>query len=800
MTEPLKPQQLYHKCDISGWDFQTTESLESLEETIGQDRALEAISFGVGMGHEGYNLYVMGSSGLGKHTVVRDALLRQAEGETRRADWCYVANFSDPHIPNALCLPAGTGRILRGDMDQLIEDLLKDIPAALHSDEYRRRVKEINAQYKEREQSVAEDLGKRALDKGIAMIDTPTGYTLAPEVDGKVLDSDEFQKLSQQERERISTVLEEVKDELKEALGKMPTWQHEVRKQFRELDREFVTVVVDSLVGELIEKHNSLPDVVRYLEAAKEDIVNNFELFQHHERGEDKAPDSSDPQYDDYRINVLVDNADTQGAPIVYEDNPTYQNLVGRVEHFARMGTLMTDFTLIKPGALHRANGGYLIIDVEKILTNPFAWDGLKRVLNAREIRIESLERQLSLVSTITLEPEPIPIDLKVVLIGDRFLYYLLKAYDPEFGKLFKVAADFSEDMAREKGGDLLFAQLISTLREREKLRHIESDGVARVIEFSARRADDGEKLSLHMGSLLDLLRESDYWATRNESELIGRSDVQAAIDAQTQRVDQLRERLHEEVLRGTLKIDTGGVQLAQVNGLSVLQVGDYMFGVPTRISATARLGSGELIDIEREIEQGGSIHSKGVLILASYIGWRYAKFQPFSVSASLVFEQTYGEIEGDSASAAELCALLSALGDLPIKQALAITGSVNQHGEIQAIGGVCQKIEGFFDICKARGLTGEQGVLIPQSNVKDLMLRQDVIDAVTKGEFSVYAVNHVEEAMSLLSGMEAGVASDDGEFPEQSFNGRILNRLAQWTSLRQQFAGQGADQESPGS
>lgn len=397
MTDSLKPQQLYHRCETTGWDFESTESVENLEETIGQERALDAISFGVGMGHEGYNLYVMGSSGLGKHTVVRDALVKEAEDETPRADWCYVANFTDPHIPNALRLPAGTGRELRSDMEQFIEDLLKDIPAALQSDEYRRRVKEINSQYKEHEQSVAEDLGKRALDRGIAMIDTPTGYTLAPEVDGKVLDSEEFQKLPDEEKQRISGVLEEVKDELKDAMGKMPAWQHEVRKKFTALGREFVEMAVDSLIRELIEKYAKLPEVVRYLEDAKSDIIDNFELFKRREHGEEKPVSGQDPQYDDYRVNLLV-------------DNPTYQNLLGRVEHFARMGTLMTDFTLIKPGALHRANGGFLVIDVEKILTNPFAWDGLKRVLNAREIRIESLERQLSLVSTITLEPEPIPI------------------------------------------------------------------------------------------------------------------------------------------------------------------------------------------------------------------------------------------------------------------------------------------------------------------------------------------------------------------------------------------------------
>jgi lon-related putative ATP-dependent protease len=529
---------------------------------------------------------------------------------------------------------------------------------------------------------------------------------------------------------------------------------------------------------------------MEYLTNTRKDIVENMALFRQEEN--DGKPHSGDePEFNRYRINILVDNADSQGAPIVFEDNPTYQNLIGRVEHLARMGTLVTDFTLIKQGAIHRANGGYLILDAEKILTSPFAWTALKRVLRSQEVRIESLERQLSLVSTISLEPQPVPIDLKVVLIGSRLLFYLLKEYEPEFGLLFKVAADFSEDMPREGDNEVLYSKLIASLQHREGLRAISRDGVARIIEESARRAWNGEKLSLHMGGLLDLLQEADYWAGQANSRLVRRQDVQDAIDAQTRRVDQLREQLQERVLENTIKIDTDGVQLSQVNGLTVIQLGDYAFGMPTRISATARLGSGDVVDIEREIEQGGPIHSKGVMILSSYLGERYAKHQPLSLSASLVFEQSYGFVEGDSASAAELCSLLSSIGDIPLRQSLAITGSINQHGEIQAISGVSQKIEGFFDICENRGLTGEQGVIIPHSNIKDLMLKQAVVDAARAGKFAVYAVRHVDQAMELLSGQPAGIPDADGIYPEGSINSRIQIRLAEWITLRQHYAGQ---------
>lgn len=792
----LSPAELYHASDLGRFGFQSTADLEPLSTTIGQSRAMDAINFAVEMKHGSFNLYVMGSSGLGRHELVDDALREHAENASRPVDWCYVFNFQNPNVPLVLQAPPGIGRSLRADMQLLVEDLLTVIPAAFQGEDYKQRYQEIIEQIKSLENSEAEVLEEMAERDHIVLMHGPSGFTLTPEKNGKKLTSEEFDALPEEEQEKFHQSLTALKQRVKEAMEKAPEWQHELQNRIRQLDRETMSLSVSQYLKRLEEKYNQYKQILKFLSELKADIIENLDWFRKVDASGEQLLTSNEPAFNRYKVNVLVDNAESQGAPIIVEDNPTYQNLVGRVEHVAHMGTLQTDFTLIKPGALHKANGGYLVLDAEKVLTNPFAWDGLKRVLRSREIRIESVERQLSLVSTISLDPQPIPIDLKVVLIGGRRLYYLLKEYDPEFALLFKVAADFSEEFPREKDNELLFARLIATLQHREGLREIERDGVARIIEESARRTWDSTKLSLHMGSLLELLREADFQAKKQDSILVRREDVQAAIDAQRHRSNQWQEKLQEEMVDGVLRIETEGRQLAQVNGLSVLSMGDYAFGAPTKITATARLGSGEVIDIERESEQGGNIHSKGVLILSSYLAERYAKHQPLSLSASLVFEQTYSHIEGDSASAAELCALLSAIADVPIKQSLAITGSVNQHGQIQAIGGVCEKIEGFFDLCLQRGLTGDQGVIIPQSNVRHLMLKKEVVNAVKAGKFHVFAVDHVDHALELLTDLPAGRADADGVYSRDSINYQVQYRLAEWLALRQHYSSPEARQD----
>ena len=789
-VKPLPARELYHACDLSDLGFETSDQLQPMAEDLGQERAVEAIRFGVGMPHPGFNLFLMGSTGIGKHQLIEHTLERHRQQEPVPEDWCYVAQFSDPHRPVALRLPTGMGRTLRADMQQLIEDLLNAIPAAFQTEDYSQRAEAIGREFKEREEGAASEIGQRAKDQGIALVHTPTGYTLVPFREGHILDPEEFEKLPEEEQERIGKIVEALREDLKRTLGQVPLWQKEMRRRIKALNREITESTVTQLIAELEHKYEALPEVLAYLAAAKADVVENAEQFRHTEGEDGHVPSPDAPQFTRYRVNLLVDNAELTGAPVVHEDNPSYLNLIGRIEHIARYGTLVTDFTLIKPGALHRANGGYLILDAIKLLTNPFSWDALKRVLRSREIRIESIERLLSLASTISLEPQVIPVSVKVVLLGDRLLYYLLKAYDPEFGQLFKVAADFSETLMRAPDNDRLYARLIATLQRNQGLRPLTRQATERVIEQAARRAADGERLSLHMGSLVDLLQEADYRADQEGQALVGLDQIQSALDAQHHRLDQLRERLHEEILRGTLLIDTRGVQLGRVNALSVIQLGDYAFGSPSRISATARLGSGEVVDIQREIEQAGPIHAKGVLILSAYLGRRYARFQPLCLSASLVFEQTYSAVEGDSASLAELCALLSAVGDLPLKQSLAVTGSVNQHGEVQAIGGVNEKIEGFFDICQARGLTGAEGVIIPHANRKHLMLRQDVIEAAAAGAFHVYAVKHVDQAMELFTDQPAGTPDADGTYPIDTINGQIQYRLGELFSVRQQLAG----------
>lgn len=601
----------------------------------------------------------------------------------------------------------------------------------------------------------------------------------------------EYEKLADEEKTRVENAISELQAKLEKILRQIPQWRRERHERVKQLDRETSLSAVGHLVDELRDAYSDLPDVLKYLDHVQQDVVENVDDFRKQERSStiDGVTVVTRQSFHQYQVNVLVTNGEKSGAPIISEDNPTYSNLIGRVEHIAQFGALVTDFTLIKPGALHRANGGYLLLDTRKVLTQPFAWEGLKRALQAREIRIESLGQMYSLVSTVSLEPEPIPLDTKVVLFGDRMFYYLLQEYDPEFGELFKVAADFEERIERNADSNLLYARLISTLARKEALLPFERNAVARVIERSARLVGDAERLSTRMSSVADLLREADYWAREAGHSLVEAGDVQRAIDTQIRRQDRLRDRLYEAILRETLIISTQGEMVGQINGLSVIELGDFAFAQPTRITATTRLGEGELINIEREVKLSGAIHSKGVLILSSFLAARYAKNQPLALSASLVFEQSYGLVEGDSASLAELCALLSNLADVPIKQALAITGSVNQLGQSQAIGAVNEKIEGFFDICVARGLSGEQGVLIPAANIKHLMLRQDVVAAVSAGQFRVYAVENIDQAIAILTGFSAGEADANGIYPEGSVNRKVAERLAELTEIRASFA-----------
>ena len=787
----LVRNDLYHACDLSEWTFNTTTDLEGLTEHLGQDRAMEALKFGIGIKHEGYNLYALGSTGLGKNTTIKELLKEESKHLEAPCDWCYINNFEDSHKPLVLKLPKGLGRQLQQDMQQFVDDLLIAIPSAFENDEYQTEFQTIRDNYVRREDRALEEIAAKAERNNIIMLRTPTGWNIGPQKEGKALSSEEFDKLPKDDQLAVTQVVEEIQDDLKHMLLKIPAWQKESREQVKNLDREVTEMTVKHYAKDLKANYLALANVITFIDSSTLNIIDNVEQFRTYaekHKSASQTPNKLPAEFIKYQVNILVDNSTTQGAPIIFEDNPTYQNLIGRIEHISQFGTLITNFSLIKGGALHQANGGFLVLDARKVLTSLYAWEGLKRTLRSQEVKIESLEQIFSLASATSLQPEAIPLNVKVLLTGSRLLYFLLKQYDPEFDLLFKVAADFSEVLDRDKENLPLYARMITTLQKQDHLLPLDQSALERVIEHCSRMAENAEKVSLHIGHLSDLLKESDYWAQQEKRDHIAREDVQKVVDSRLYRMGQIRERMQEAVLKGIYLVKTSGSEIAQVNGLSIIQLDDYAFGRPSRITATARLGNGKVIDIEREVELGGAIHSKGVMILGAYLGYRYAKEQPLALSASLVFEQSYGKIEGDSASAAELCALLSAIADIPIKQSLAITGSVNQHGEIQAIGGVNEKIEGFFDICNQRGLTGEQGVIIPASNTQHLMLNNDVLQAVDNNQFSVYSVENIDQVMSLLTGLDIGEQDQKGQYPAKSLNGIIAQKIQKFTALQEQF------------
>ncbi|MFN8439634.1 MAG: ATP-binding protein [Caldilineaceae bacterium] len=795
-NQSLLPEQLYQTCTLAGLDFTNSNQLEDLLEFLGQDRALRAIQFGVAINRHGYNIFALGESGTGKQSLVRQTIEQQAKQEPPPPDWCYVNNFEEAHRPWALQLPAGKGKELRSDMQRLVEELQSALTAAFDSEEVQSQRQRIGEEYRDRQEAALGKLENKARKKGFSLLKTQAGVAFAPVRNGDVISPEEMDKLPVNEKSRIIENMESLQSELQKAMFKVPGWERELRKRIRALDQQVAGMVVTNVLDDLLEKYQPFPLVIDYLHAVQKDVVEHLSDFVNLEvkvpepAEDDQGFDLSDGESPlrRYGVNVMVDASAMQGAPVLYESNPTYLNMVGRVEQMAQMGALVTDFLLIKPGVLHRANGGYLILDASKVLSNPYAWEGLKRSLQFGEIRIETPLEMLNMSSTMSVEPEPIPLDVKVILLGDPELYYVLAEEDPEFNELFKVAADFDDEVNRTPQMEKLYARLLATIARREKLRPFDRPALCRVIEESARIAGDAERLTTRMQEMVDLLEESDHWAASQRAEIVTAAHVQQAIDAQIYRSSRIPQRLREEVLRNVVLIDTAGDKIGQINGLSVVSMGKHSFGEPTRITATVGLGKGDVVNIEREVQMSGPSHTKGVLILSSYLRSRYASDVPLSLTASLVFEQSYGGVDGDSASSTELYALLSAIAEAPIKQSLAVTGSVNQFGQVQAIGGVNEKIEGFFDLCKARGLTGEQGVLIPVANTKHLMLRQDIVDAVRQGQFRIYAIASIDQGIELLTGIPAGVLQADGGYPEGTINRRVADRLSELAHLRRKY------------
>ncbi|MFW2372843.1 MAG: Lon protease family protein [Gammaproteobacteria bacterium] len=790
MIKPLSADQLRPQCIAAELPFKTTAELADLPGILGQERALQAVEFGIGVHHRGFNLYVMGPSGLGKHGIMRKYLNRRASQEEPPSDWCYVRNFDQDYRPRALKLPAGQGKSFRKDMNNLVEDLGKAINAAFEASDYQEQVQSIERLFNKKQDSLIDKHVEKARTQNIQLSTTPSGFMLSPLRDGKIISEEEFDQLPDDKRINIEDKISQFQDELEYLAPEMSRQRREFNIKMKKLNRKVALFATSNLIKDVKRRYKSLPEVVNYLKGVQEDVLHHLEDFADSDEEDSNSeaspsPSRSSDELQRYQVNLIVDSSRKSGAPVIYLDNPTYHNLIGRIEYESRSTGLNTNFTMIKSGALLEANGGYLVLDAHKILNLPHAWEALKRSLYAKKVRIESLDQVLNTDTMVTLEPEPIPLNIKIILLGNRITYYMLHEMDPDFPELFKVEADFDEEIPRSEENTLNFARLIASRARKFNLKDLDVNAVARIIEFSSRLAQDSKKLSMRLRTIDDLLIETQYWANHAHHSVITSDDVQSAIKAQVGRTERIQHLIQDDIHRGTLLIDTDGEAVGQINGLSVFDVGKYSFGQPSRITATVHLGDGKIINIEREVDLSGSIHDKGVLILSALLASRYTRTTPLSFSASITFEQSYGRIDGDSASLAELCVLISAVTHVPLKQSFAVTGSLNQQGHIQAIGGVNEKLEGFYDVCKMRGLTGQQGCIIPEVNVKNLILRQDIVDAIENNQFSIYPVTHFEQALEILTGTTAGELLADGNYEKGSLNDRLVNKMCEFAKQR---------------
>lgn len=787
---PVAVGKLRSVCQSLSFDKAPPEEKAIADTYLGQDRAVDAIRFGIQVESEGYNVFVLGPLGSHRHGLVEELAKERAGEKGAPDDWCYVNNFSNPERPRALSLPAGMGAEFKEAMQALIAEIRLAIPAAFENDDYGNQLKALEAETQKELDELWSSLHEQAAHENIGVLQTPTGYVLAPLIEGKVVDDKEFEQLPKEKRRAIKASIKRLSEELQACIETVPKIRKRHRKRVRSLDREVASHAVSVLLDDLKKTYKDLSSVLAYLDEVQQDIIDNAQEFRQKEGATlPFLADHSSAIFASYEVNLIVSSESDAAAPIIYEPNPSYPNLIGKVEHRAEMGALLTDFRLVRSGALLQANGGYLVLDIHRVLGRPFVWEALKQALFTKQVRIESPAETLGFASTTMLKPEPIPLDIKIVLIGERWLYYLLSAYDREFNDLFKVAADLDDDIDRSTDNVDAYARLVSERIQQRNLQPFDISAIEKIIEQRARRAEDSERLSMHMRSLDDLLIQADYWARQRRAERVEAADVNEAIRQRNYRQNRVQNKIVDAINRDTLLIDTAGDCVGQVNGLSVVDLGESRFGHPVRITATTRVGKGDVIDIEREVELGGAIHSKGVLILSAALAARYAPDVPLSLHGSIVFEQSYGGVEGDSASVAELCALLSSISGVPIRQNFAVTGSVNQLGRVQVVGGINEKIEGFYEVCKERGLDGSHAVIIPQDNVKHLMLNEEVVDAAADKLFTVYAVRYVDEAIELLTGQSAGNRSKDGQFPLNTVNRLVEDKLVQYASKRQQFA-----------
>ena len=791
----LTSEQLYRKCDPAKFEFNTTADLEERLSALGQDRAISAVELGINIKSKGYNLFCLGPEGTGKTSLVKRILEKEGKKRATPDDWVYVYNFEEPHKPIAINFPAGEASGFAKEMEEFADKVEHELPEVVKNEMYEEQLAIIREKYQEKRNDYVKVLQKKAKGKKVSLLHMPMGVVVAPMKNGEIISPDVFDTLSDEEKNEIMADLNAMQEEIAQHQEDAPAWEEKQTEEIKKLQEKLVKDAIKKPLSEIKQKYRGNKKVADYLKSVQQYILENITSFVPDYNQDNKPQGEEEPmlglltqlksqqeedKYSKFKVNVVVKNVPNSGAPIVLLDHPTQGNLVGKIERLQQFGALITDFSLIKSGALHKANGGFLLIDARKLLLQPYSWESLKRALASKEIKIEAPSEDTSF-STISLDPQPIPLDVKVVMTGDADLYDLLSERDSDFCDYFKVEADFGMSIDRTDENEIEYAKLIGSLTKKKNLRSLNKQAVARVIEYSSRLADDTEKLTAHVSSIGDLLKEADYWARKSKASQIGKNHIEQAIKSQIYRADRVNEAMLEQIDKGTILLDVKGERVGQINGLVVYNFTRNSFGKPTRITTQVRLGRGEFINIEREVAMSGPIHSKGVLILQALISNRFAKRSPLSLSASIVFEQSYGGVDGDSASSTEYYCMLSAIAELPIKQSLAVTGSINQFGEIQPIGGVNEKIEGFFEVCKYNGLTGTQGVIIPRTNVANLMLREDVLEAVDNGLFSIYAIDTVDDGIELLMGMPAGKPDKHGKFPKGTVNYKVQQSLEEY-------------------
>jgi len=808
-------EQLRREQDPTAFQFDCTDELVPLVEFIGQERALRSLQFGLGVEKPGYNIFVTGLTGTGKTTAILEHIQRAVEQKRAAlaagdlpSDWCYLFNFEDPDRPRAVRMPPGAGKDLRHQLEVLLSSVRRSLTNAFASEEYNQRRREVIEKGQQEAQPLIDQAEKQAEDAGFVLRFSPTGVNLIPRAEGKPMSPEEFTGLDAAHRHEIEARQQPVSEMIEQVRERLRSIESSVNDRLRQLDRQTAEWVVSGAFGELLKRYQEHPETVRFLEQLKEFTLASADTLRAQSEptaitpplpvGAIPTPPGQPDSFGPFRCNVFVDNASENGPPIIIEPNPSWTNLFGRIERRAYLGTYISDHTMLKPGSVHLANGGYLILNLVDVMMKPGSWEGLKRAIRTKEVRLEDPMEQYGLLTPQTLRPEPIPLDVKLVVTGDPMSYFLLSAYDEEFWEIFKVKADFDYQIDRSSENMLGYAGFVCACAEREGLRHFERDAVAVIVAHGSRMVDDQEKLTARFGRLRDLVVEADYWAGAEGAQRVNASHVERAISERVYRLNMLEERIREMIRRGIIIVDLRGSVTGQVNGLAVHDFGDFSFGRPSRITARTFLGQRGVSSIDRESQLSGKIHDKGVLILGGYLGWKYAQDKPLSVSASISFEQGYDAVEGDSASLAELCAILSSLADAPLRQDLAITGSVSQKGDVQPIGGLNQKIEGFHDVCKALSFSGRQGVIMPSRNRQNLMLRKDVLESVRASDFHVYAVDTVDQAIELLTGEDAGERGPDGSYPEGSINARVDNRLREMGEAMRHFGRRPREEAAP--